>query len=223
MTQTIAEKTLLGMRLEVAGDSRLYGPRLHGEDEIRGGPGFSDLLAAAPYRLGLEYIFEGYLLHYGQSRLLKPDSKEFELLAGDYMYARGLSHIASLEDLFCIEALADLLRFCSYVHCEGLDPSLALNAWAITTLLIAGHAGCVIPAGGFGENAGSFRPDLCGIVWADEDAGNSGAARLEALITELLGPLKNGGANPAEGFAENGGANVRELLNDILTNFRPEV
>ena len=88
-------------------------------------------------RLGIEYIFEGYLLHYGVSRLLEPDEGDFHLLAGDYMYARGLEAITRLEDLASIEALAELVRLCSYIHCEKLDPGLAAKAWAVTTLGLA--------------------------------------------------------------------------------------
>ncbi|MDO8736480.1 MAG: hypothetical protein Q7K29_05285 [Thermoleophilia bacterium] len=87
--------------------------------------------------LGIEYIFEGYLLHYGESRLLGPDDGHFHLLAGDYMYARGLEEIAQLEDLACIKALAELVQVCSFIHCEKLDPGLAAKAWAVTALELA--------------------------------------------------------------------------------------
>jgi len=59
------------------------------------------------------------------------------LLAGDYMYARGLEAIARLEDLSCIKALAELVQVCSYIHCEKLDPELAAKAWAVTALGLA--------------------------------------------------------------------------------------
>ncbi len=92
------------------------------------------------YQLGIEYIFEGYLLHYGISRLLNTPDENFRLLAGDYMYARGLGAIASLEDLACIMALADLVRSFSFIHCEQLDPAKAMTLWTITTLSLAAHA-----------------------------------------------------------------------------------
>lgn len=148
-TTTIAEKTLKEMQLTVASASSLYVARLRGDDDADGRAGFSDLFMldcgsdfpdAAIYRLGLEYIFEGYLLHYGQSRLLEHDDSDFSLLAGDYMYASGLATIATLKDLTCIGALADLVQLCAYVHCESLDRTLAMNAWAITTIRLARHA-----------------------------------------------------------------------------------
>ena len=148
-TTTIAEKTLREMRLTVASSSSLYAGRLRSDDDPDGRAGFSDLFmldcggdfhGANAYRLGLEYIFEGYLLHYGRSRLLDHDDSDFSLLAGDYMYASGLATIATLNDLTCIDALADLVQLCAYVHCESLDRSLAMNAWAITTIRLARHA-----------------------------------------------------------------------------------
>ena len=59
----------------------------------------------------LEYIFEGYLLHYGEQPPARSRmTANFDLLAGDYMYARGLERIAELDDLDCIKALADLVQ-----------------------------------------------------------------------------------------------------------------
>src|SRR5665648_97714 len=134
-TRTIAASTLREMRREIAADSILFGERLLAETDLNETAGFSDLFmaacgdgAASPerYQRGLEYIFEGFLLHYGRNRLLKPDENNFYLLAGDYMFAQGLSAIAGLEDLACVRELAELIRLCSFIHGENRDPALAL-------------------------------------------------------------------------------------------------
>ena len=57
--------------------------------------------AAAPgeYALLVEAIREGYLLHYGEPRLLDGADPDLVLLAGDYLYALGLERLAALGDV----------------------------------------------------------------------------------------------------------------------------
>ena len=56
--------------------------------------------AAAPgeYALVVEAVREGYLLHYGEPRLLAGHDADLALLAGDYLYALGLDRLAALGD-----------------------------------------------------------------------------------------------------------------------------
>jgi hypothetical protein len=42
----------------------------------------------------LEAVREGYLLHYGESRLLAGHDDDLALLAGDYLYALGIERLA---------------------------------------------------------------------------------------------------------------------------------
>ena len=51
-------------------------------------------LAEERYRLGVETIYEGYLLHYGRPSLFRPPDADTALLLGDYLYAHGLVRIA---------------------------------------------------------------------------------------------------------------------------------
>ncbi|MCL4474386.1 MAG: hypothetical protein M1455_10720 [Actinobacteria bacterium] len=186
--QTTASNTLRRIRSEVAADSSVFRSRLLADGGTAGpeGPalppaGYSDLFDAAAggipglenYHQALEYIYEGFLLHQGRSRLLMKDATEFPVLAGDHMYARGLAAIASLEDLYCIEALAELIRACAFVQSEGLDPSLAHKAWSITTLRLAEHA----------RNGGKHTdPDaLAQMVWSSH-----GGEALDRRLEELL-------------------------------------
>ena len=54
------------------------------------GPGYAELVEA---------IYEGYLQHYGDGRVLRPQDPDLALLAGDRLYALGLAHLAELGDL----------------------------------------------------------------------------------------------------------------------------
>ena len=64
-----------------------------------GGPG--RLAASGPraaadpgeYELLVEAIYEGYLLHYAESRLLASEDPNLALLAGDRLYALGLERL----------------------------------------------------------------------------------------------------------------------------------
>lgn len=143
---SITAATLKNMSREVAADSLLFGERLAPLDN-QDQKGFSDLFMTAcgntpvsdNYKFAIEYIFEGYLLHYGRSRLLITDTTDFNLLAGDYMFARGLSYIAALKDLFTVSVLADLISLCSYIHCLDHGQEIAPGIWGATTLCIAGR------------------------------------------------------------------------------------
>ena len=76
---------------EAADESRLWGEALKAEPERE--PVFSTL-GEARYAVGLETIYEGYLLHYGRPRLFAPVDEDTALLLGDYLYAHGLVRIA---------------------------------------------------------------------------------------------------------------------------------
>ena len=72
--------------------------------------------AAGDYALLIEAIREGYLLHYGEPRLVVGADPDLALLAGDYLYARGLERLAALGDLGAIRELADLISLVAQLH-----------------------------------------------------------------------------------------------------------
>jgi hypothetical protein len=90
----------------------------------------------------LESILEGYLLHYGRSRLVDTADEDLRLLAGDHLYAVGLSRLASLGDLDAVRALADLITLCARAHADAGangDPARAPAAlWLLTALAVGG-------------------------------------------------------------------------------------
>ena len=77
--------------------------------------------------LGVEMIYEGYLLHYGRSRLFSQADADLALLTGDYLYAAGLSEICATGDLQAVGALATLISRCARNQADGAgdaDPAL---------------------------------------------------------------------------------------------------
>jgi hypothetical protein len=95
--------------------------------------------AAAPgeYSLVLEAVREGYLLHYGEPRLLAGHDDDLALLAGDYLYALGIERLATLGDADAVRRLADLISRCAQLHAEGREDEVAA-LWRETAEAIGG-------------------------------------------------------------------------------------
>ena len=86
--------------------------------------------AAGPLRFGaelgerlfvLEAVYEGYLLHYGASRLFEGMDDDLRLLAGDALYALGLARLAQAGDLPAVAELCDLISRSAQAHAEGRE------------------------------------------------------------------------------------------------------
>ena len=71
------------------------------------------------FALGLETIYEGYLVHYGRPRVFEPEDGDAALVLGDYLYARGLARIASLGDVAAVSDLAELISLCAQARGDG--------------------------------------------------------------------------------------------------------
>jgi hypothetical protein len=109
----------------------------------------AQLVAAGPrtaadgdaYALIVEAVREGYLLHYGESRLLKGIDPDLALLAGDHLYALGLDRLATLGDLEAVRELSDLISLAAQVSDGSRGPDRAaqeLSAlWLATATAIA--------------------------------------------------------------------------------------
>lgn len=83
----------------------------------------SDRVVESPPPAGdpdfVELVREGYLLHYGEPRLLADHDDDLALLAGDYLYALGIERLAAAGDLASIGILADLISDSARLHAEG--------------------------------------------------------------------------------------------------------
>jgi hypothetical protein len=93
-------------------------------------------LAEEPYALGLETIYEGYLLHYGRPRLFAPADDDTALLLGDYLYAHGLVRIAEIGPVEAVAGLAALISRCAQLRADGLPGDG--EAWAGTSATLGG-------------------------------------------------------------------------------------
>lgn len=96
--------------------------------------------AAAPadYALVVEAVREGYLLHYGEPRLLAGHDSDLALLAGDYLYALGLDRLAALGDTAAVTVLSDLISRCARLHAEGREDAVPA-LWPAASREIAGR------------------------------------------------------------------------------------
>jgi hypothetical protein len=93
---------------------------------------------AAERALVVEAVLEGYLLHFGRSRLLDAADADLRLLAGDYMYALGLSRLARLGDLAAVRVLADLITSCARHHASGAAHGAELaGTWVLAAFAVA--------------------------------------------------------------------------------------
>ncbi len=120
---------------EAVGESRLWGESLLPADERETEPVFSPLVPDETLALGLETIYEGYLLHYGRSRLFAPADPDVALLLGDTLLAHGLVRVAARGDVAAVADLAALLSLCAQARAEGRGGDGV--AWAAT----AAHLG----------------------------------------------------------------------------------
>ena len=100
---------------EAAAESPLWGEALRADPEREAV--FGELVPER-FALGLETIYEGYLLHYGRPRLFAPPDGDVALLLGDYLYAHGLVRIAATGDLDAVAALAELISACAALRAE---------------------------------------------------------------------------------------------------------
>jgi len=93
--------------------------------------------APGEYALVVEAVHEGYLLHYGEPRLLAGHDADLGLLAGDYLYAIGLDRLADLGDTGAVAVLSDLISRCAQLQAEGRGGEAA-DLWTAAAREIAG-------------------------------------------------------------------------------------
>ena len=123
--------------VEAGRESELWAAALRPEAEREEQAVFSPL-AEERFAVGLETIYEGYLLHYGKPRLFRSDDRDTRILLGDYLYAHGLVRVASLGEVEAVGALAELLSLCAHLQAEGLPGDG--EAWAATVASLDGGA-----------------------------------------------------------------------------------
>lgn len=86
------------------------------------------------FALGLETIYEGYLVHYGRPRLFAASDPDTALLLGDYLYAHGLVRVAACGDVDAVGDLSELISLSSQLRAENAGGDGPL--WAATAALL---------------------------------------------------------------------------------------
>jgi len=118
---------------EASAESDLWKQSLRPEGARELLPIFSEL-GEPRYALGLETIYEGYLVHYGSPRLFAAPDDDTALLLGDYLYAHGLKRIASAGDVAAVSDLSELISLCGQLRAEDAEGDGPL--WAATAALL---------------------------------------------------------------------------------------
>ncbi len=81
-------------------------------------PVFSTLAPSA-LALGLETVYEAYLVHYGRPRLFAAPDADDAILLGDYLYAHGLVRVAEAGGVPAVAVLAELIAHCAALRADG--------------------------------------------------------------------------------------------------------
>ncbi len=105
---------------EAAAESPLWADALLPNHERQRVAIFSPL-APLRFALALETIYEGYLVHYGRSRLFAPPAEDEAILLGDYLYAHGLVRIAATGDNDAVATLAELISTCAHLRADEAE------------------------------------------------------------------------------------------------------
>jgi hypothetical protein len=117
-------------------ESALWADVLLPEAERELVPVFAPLVEDSRFLVGVETIYEGYLLHYGSPRLFAPQDEDVALLLGDALLAHGLVRIAATGAVAAVADLAALLSLCAQARADDRGGDGA--AWAATSARL-GH------------------------------------------------------------------------------------
>jgi hypothetical protein len=93
-------------------------------------------LAPPPFELGLETVYEAYLVHYGKPRLFAPSGESERILLGDYLYAHGLVRIAAVGGVDAVATMAELISRCASLRAAGEDGDG--DAWVAAACSLGG-------------------------------------------------------------------------------------
>jgi hypothetical protein len=119
-------------------ENRVWGDAVLPSDERQLIAVFSPL-APGRFALGLETIYEAYLVHYGRPRLFAAPDDDDAVLLGDYLYAHGLVRIAESGGVDAVRVMADLISRCAALRADGLPGDGA--AWVDATRKLGGAPG----------------------------------------------------------------------------------
>ena len=158
MTSSVVDAIASGARSE----SEVWAAALRDAPEWE--PVFSPLVPDA-LALGLETVYEAYLVHYGRPGLFDAPDADEAVLLGDYLYAHGLVRIASFGEVAAVLDLAELVSLCAYLRAEGAAGDGPL--WAATAAFLG--ATDLAPARAALREQGNTKPllDLARVTAGD--------------------------------------------------------
>ena len=166
-----------------AAESPLWASALRPDAEQDAVPVFSPLVEDRRFALGVETIYEGYLLHYGRPRLFAPPDGDVGLLLGDALLAHGLVRIADTGSVAAVADLAALLSLCAQARADGRDGDGV--AWAATAALL-GQGGLDTARSAFRESGDPAPLEHLARATAGEPAVDAALvahdARLRAIV-----------------------------------------
>jgi hypothetical protein len=93
-------------------------------------------LAPPQFELGIETVYEAYLVHYGRPRLFAPEEETDRILLGDYLYAHGLVRIAEVGGVDAVAAMAELISRCAALR--ATDTPGDGEAWVDAARVLGG-------------------------------------------------------------------------------------
>ena len=162
--------------------------------ETDASPALGLLAAAGPraaeapdeYTLLFEAIREGYLLHYGEPRLLASADGDLRLLAGDYLYAVGLERLAERGDLAAVRELGDLISLSARLHARGESDAVA-PLWLAAALAVAAGSSEAHEAAKLALREGDPEAPRILVRVAGEEAARCGLDDALATAAEAIG------------------------------------
>jgi hypothetical protein len=96
-------------------------------------------LAPSELALGIETVYEAYLMHYGTPRLFAAGDLDEAILLGDYLYAHGLVRIAEAGGVRAVAVLAELISRCAALRADRVRGDG--EAWVDAALALGGAPG----------------------------------------------------------------------------------
>jgi hypothetical protein len=122
---------------DAVAESSVWGDALLPSDERQLVAVFSPL---APPRLalGIETVYEAYLVHYGTPRLFHAPDRGEAVLLGDYLYAHGLVRIAAAGGVTAVATMAELISRCAALRANGSGGDD--DAWVEAMRALGGEA-----------------------------------------------------------------------------------
>ncbi len=132
----LAVETAEEIAVAARSESPLWGEALRAEPDWQ--PVFSPL-APERFALGLETVYEAYLVHYGRSRLFDAPAEDERVLLGDYLYAHGLVRITEAGGVEAVAVMAELISRCASLRATGADGDG--DAWLDAVRALGGEPG----------------------------------------------------------------------------------